>query len=221
QLHVDSIRRSTVTLKPIRPIWRTLLGRGARNAITHSAPEVGGYGLEGNACGDMAVVRPADRRKPPVRRGAYPRARAAGGRRARLSLAVVVQRFILLRPRRGDTHAEHDAALGVPPLPVAAFAGPQLFSRDRVPAPDGAAGRRDDLRAGAAPVRRSRLDRRPRHAAGALRRVRDPARAPGHGGHALPVPRDGRGHRRAVVAAPVVAGLPRRRPAARGRRAGP
>ncbi len=102
-----------------------------------------------------------------------------------------------LRPRRGDADAEHDAALRLPPLPVAAVPRSQLSSRDRVAAPDGAARRRDDLRARQAPVRRARLGRRPGHAAGALRRVRDPARAPDHGGHAVPVPGDGRGHRRA------------------------
>ncbi len=140
---------------------------------------------------------------------------AAGGRRARLPLAVLVQRLVQLCARRGDADAGYDPALWLPPLPVAAVPRPQLFSRNGVAAPDGAARRRDDLRAGPAPVRHSRLGRRPGHAAGALRRVRDPARAPDHGGHALPVPDDGRGHRRAVVAAPVLAGLPRGRPAAR------
>src|SRR6202035_4130916 len=167
QLHVDSIRRITVTLKPLAP-GLAYIARARGGARSPAAPEVGGYGFEGNACGDMAVVHPADRREPPVRRRARPRACPARRGRAWLPLAILVQRLVQLRPGRRDADAEHDAPLRLPPLPVAAVSRSQLSSRDRVAAPNGAARRRDDLRTGQAPVRRARLDRRPGHPAGAL-----------------------------------------------------
>ena len=123
-------------------------------------------------------------------------------RRAWLPLAVLVQRLVQL-------HVDTAVTLNLDPTRPSGYS---IYLRALQPfhsfalvtvvaARDGPAGRRDDLRAGQAPVRRARVARGGHDAAGALRRVRDPARAPDLVRHAVPVPGDAGGHGAAVVAA--------------------
>ena len=168
--------------------------------------------------GRSQAGRPRLVRAPPVHHRAHSRRAAPGRRRARLPVARLVQRLVPVRAEHGALQPRPDPGVRVLDLAEDPAAAAHLCRCNNIATPDGAGRRGDDLRAGQAPLRRAGLAGHAGHRAGALRRVRDPARAPDHGRRAVPVPADAGRHRAAVgpraVAAPVRA---RRRPARPGR----
>ena len=136
-------------------------------------------------------------------------------------MARLVQRLVPVRAEHGALPARPDPGVRVLDLAEDPAAAAHLRRRNDIATPDGAGRRGDDLRAGQAPLPQPGLAGHAGHRARALRRVRDPARAPDHGRRAVPVPAHAGGHAAAVgsrppraVAAPV---RDHRRPARRGR----
>ena len=198
--------------------------------------------LEGNACGPVAcaigaagLVNPVDKAQPGTGRGLRGlAARAWSGnrlfiivltpavllrarRRTRLPVAGVVQRLVRVRGEHGPLPARPDPGIRVLHLAEVPAAASLLRCCNDSATSYGPGGRRDDLRAGQAPLRRPRLAGHAGRRAGALRRVRDPARAPDHGRRAVPVPGHAGDHAAAVGPGAVDAALRAGRRSARHR----
>ena len=137
-------------------------------------------------------------RAPAVRHRAHPGRAAARGRRARVPVAGLVQRLVRVPGEHGPLQPGPDPRVRVLGLPQDPGALSQLRPHNDSATSYGPRGRRDGLRAGQAPFRRPGLAGHAGRRAGALRRVRDPARAPDPVRRAVPV-RAHAGHHAAAV----------------------
>ena len=122
--------------------------------------------------------------EPPVHDRADRRRAAAADRDARLPAGHVLQRQLQLHDGRLHQDAGHGSQRRVPALPVPAAAVPQPERGHRAAGADGAGDGRRDLRR-AAPSGAAVVGRDHPRAAGAVRRVRAPARAHGRRRRAL------------------------------------
>src|SRR5579875_1735944 len=197
--------------------WRCLArafaaARGHRRARTGKAARAGGAHLAGS---------------PDLRHRAHPRRAAARRRRARLPVAGLVQRLVRVPLQHRPLLARPDPGVRVLHLAQDPGAVPQLRPYNNPATSDGPGRRRHGIRAGQAALRRPRLAGHAGGRPGALRRIPDRARAPGHAGRAVPLPAHAGRDAAAVgpprpVAAPLRAGgaaARRRRHGARGRAA--